>query len=55
MLRPLVYHLALLILCPVAINGFECHYDDDNEYNDRAGSFKSDLWYWPHHRVYFRQ
>ena len=20
----------------------------------RAGSFSSDLWYWPHHRVYFR-
>lgn len=35
---------------------FECTFSEEkgDGASDRAGSFSSDLWYWPHHRVYFR-
>ena len=47
--------LVFLSLVPELGFSYECHFEDHNELgHDRSGSFTSDLWYWPHHRVYFR-
>jgi len=48
--------LVFLSLVPELSFTFECHYDFDDVHsnNDRSGAFASDLWYWPHHRVYFQ-
>ena len=36
--------------------GYECSFSDNENEGilDRSGSYSSDLWYWPQHRVYFR-
>lgn len=42
--------------CVLITEGYECSFSENENEGilDRSGSFSSDLWYWPHHRVYFR-
>lgn len=50
----LVLVTAYLALTPQHVFSFECSFSDPLQAVDRAGSFTSELWYWPDHVVYYK-
>ena len=52
----LLFLVILTSTCVLITEGYECSFSENENEGilDRSGSFSSDLWYWPHHRVYFR-
>ena len=46
--------LVILASTPPHVLSYECSFSEPSQSLDRAGSFTSDLWYWPDHIIYYR-
>ena len=50
----MLWVLVLVYLAPRHVLSMECSYSSPTNSLDGAGSFTSDLWYWPDHIIYYR-